>query len=64
MNEKMLKELDRKELINLSGGVAPLLAYVAAYAAIYGTAHVAAYYKGYSDAHESIEPCKMFDFDD
>jgi len=38
-------------------GVIPLIAYAAAYAAILGGAVTAAYYKGYSDAGEAIEPC-------
>ena len=53
----MIKELSRKELKELNGGIAPLLAYGAKIAAVYGAALLASYYKGYGDAHDAIEPC-------
>lgn len=56
MNTSELKELSTFELQSINGGLGPLAA-LAACAGIYAAAHVAAYYKGYSDANDETEPC-------
>jgi lactobin A/cerein 7B family class IIb bacteriocin len=57
MINKNCLELNDTEIREINGGVIPLIAYAAAYAAIIGGAATVAYYKGYSDAGETIEPC-------
>jgi hypothetical protein len=57
MKNYKLEKLDNAEQRTLNGGVIPLLAYAAAYGTIYAAAHVAAYYKGYSDAGKDMQPC-------
>jgi len=55
-NEKELQELTETDIKKLNGGIiwGP---YIVGWAAVYTAAHVAAYYKGYSDAGERFEPC-------
>ena len=57
MINKNCLELNDSELREINGGLLPLIAYAAAYATIFGAAVTVAYYKGYSDAGEVIEPC-------
>lgn len=59
MNKYNLKHLEESELNDIRGGILPVIAYGAAYLTIYASAHAIAYYKGYSDAHKSLESCKQ-----